>query len=252
MTTDTINFEFAGQVGVEPRLGRVTTAKTFGEVITPGFLDKDKTKSTDFVFVTYNGGSGLFKINKTVLNASLVPVNELPLASHAVTPGESSIIFTDLNIEHHEYRFKCECISPTVDNGDLYMRFSTDNGVTFLDGGSDYRHIRRGFTTSADLGPSGDTSDDKIVLIPDIGNATTPVAGLAGEFVLTDPADASAVTTVAWGDCIYMVVAQGLHSFSGGAVSNNLIAVNAVEFFWASANTFATGSIYMYGNRRAL
>lgn len=63
----TVTVDFAGQVGVNPRLGRVLALdKTFTQVTTAGFLNaavksgEATVLPTDFFAVTYNGGFGWF------------------------------------------------------------------------------------------------------------------------------------------------------------------------------------------------
>ncbi len=95
----TITLEFAGQSGVQPRLGRVLALdKTYSEIITAGFLNEPARVSgnsvlpTDFIAIVYEDGASWF--NPSISSSGVItlvptfsPINvTLPtIADHIAT-----------------------------------------------------------------------------------------------------------------------------------------------------------------------
>ncbi len=61
MTFRTITMEFAGQVGVEPRIGRMFTDNIYSEIIAPGYIKQGDSgynySITDMIAVSYSDGN---------------------------------------------------------------------------------------------------------------------------------------------------------------------------------------------------
>lgn len=79
--TITVTLDFAGQVGVNPRLGRVLAlASNFAQVTAAGFLNPAQKAGegailpTDFFAVTYQGGFGWFSPSISAGVITLVPI----------------------------------------------------------------------------------------------------------------------------------------------------------------------------------
>lgn len=104
MTIKFIQFDFAGQVGVNPRLGRIVCTENLTEVTTAGFLNPASLMGnviypTDFIFIAYDDGTSgaMFRpsisatgvITLLLDNASVnLPVTDAHLAQFNGTSGQ--------------------------------------------------------------------------------------------------------------------------------------------------------------------
>lgn len=77
-----IDPEFAGQVGVNPRLVRITSTDNYATVIAAGYLNPANLMGytinpTDFIFMAYNNGTDFGVFNPSISSGviTLVPYN---------------------------------------------------------------------------------------------------------------------------------------------------------------------------------
>lgn len=80
-------------------------------------------------------------------------------------------------------------VLPATDGVNLHARITDDDFTSVESGASDYRWVdKRTFPTSSDS-VNGDTSDDKMLFVRDMGNATGE--GFRGEIMCLDPQNAN-------------------------------------------------------------
>lgn len=96
MANRTIQTDFTGEVGIEPRLDRMVTTNTLEQVLTPGYLNNAAAAAgvsflpADFVFINYNNGAGGTKSNLFTLNVGPTGVITLVQETGEVSgPGTS-------------------------------------------------------------------------------------------------------------------------------------------------------------------
>lgn len=81
--TSTLTMDFAGQLGVNPRIGRLVTDENFATLTSPGYIEQVARNNsvnllaTDAFVVSYDGGASqnLFKLSFSGITPSLVLLN---------------------------------------------------------------------------------------------------------------------------------------------------------------------------------
>lgn len=68
MASSILTMNITGQIGLHPRLGRYVTDDTLSQIIEPGYFNRVGTQgntleNTDFIFVAYSGGKGMFGVS---------------------------------------------------------------------------------------------------------------------------------------------------------------------------------------------
>lgn len=163
-----------------------------------------------------------------------------------VTPA--IIDFTNLTNAYREYTFVGTNLQPSLNNKQLLMRFSVDNGATYL--ASAYTTVAVVQTVAAGSGPlSGAVlsglSEFKLTgsmaNLPSSarGSFTMKIYGMGATF---DPTIMSQAVTYATGNGLMWFAATGI----GPPAS---IGANAVRFFFEDGADFLSGTISVYGLR---
>ena len=137
------------------------------------------------------------------------------------------------------YAFVIDKLLPATDAQNFYFRTSTDNGVSYDSGASDYEWALDGNQVS-----TSDTADSVIRLTENCDSATA--GSMSGVLMLYNPSSATSARK-------HITYLAGHYENSNlGAVipaSGARIAtadVDAVRFYYASGN-IASGTIYLYG-----
>lgn len=163
--------------------------------------------------------------------------------------GSATLDFTSMITSTYDsYKFVVVNIFPATNTTRLWMRFSTDNGATFLST-SVYTHsqLRQRAGTSASSGAEIGSEAGQIDLMGD-DMTNTGTRALNGEITLNHPLgttyykDLIGHTKYYNGSHNIQALIQGQYASTGD--------VDAVRFLMSSGN-IASGSIYMYGLKKS-
>jgi hypothetical protein len=161
--------------------------------------------------------------------------------------ADATLEFTDLD-EFDEYEFIFDDVLPANDGVQFKLRLSSDNGVSFNSGASDYSWaIQWVYDTSTTASAYNGVNVDDIRLVASglaVGNGASE--GVCGSVFLHRHKNASVETRVT-GRLIhnYSNANQLVHSRVGGRRKANEVS-DAAQFFFDSGN-IASGSIHLLG-----
>ena len=186
-------------------------------------------------------------------NQSISAVSALPagvsgldfLGNTSITSGVSTVDITLDTTNYGMFKFMLNAILPVTDTDYLRMRYSTDGGSSFAEGGTDYDY------TSWEQQNAGSFSSN-------IDNDTTNFPMNHGETPLgTSGNERSSYEITLWNNQLYpKVLCLGAHRNSSSnaaqwfrtAVFMTTSTVNAVRFYLSTGSaTFSGGSIDTYG-----
>lgn len=211
------------------------SGEVFGVVSMP---DAEFTSPVDRGVPKYNATADEFQLE----------TSDLTFISSATASASASVSFTGLSSVYIQYIVVFTDVIPATDAVDFRVRTSTDNGVSYDSGASDYAWIASGDAVVPVASPAtenlGDDADDKIRLFGGAGSAANET--VSGKLTLY----AHSTTTV-----------TGLTSTSFGKnAAGNWIRnhgfgqrlsaadVDALEFSMSSGN-IASGTFKLYGLR---
>lgn len=156
------------------------------------------------------------------------------IISTATVATVASVDLTDLSADYRAYKIVFDRLLADTSASHLYLRFSTDNGATFLSGATDYEYVRMITTSvSSSVSVGGSAGDSKLYLIPNIG--ATSSNRVSGEILISNP-NSSLSLPAAQADAIYRN-ADGNFTIvkSGGQYTTNA-AANAVRLLMSAGN----------------
>lgn len=205
--------------------------------------------------ITFAGGTGI----TTSASGSTVTIdatggggggNWIPILCQTAS-ASASIDFTGLDSTYHAYVVVITDVRPSTDERTLNMRTSTDNGVSFDAGASDYRwRMVTGFAdVNADF--DNDTGDPQIKLMSDNTSGGGPYpqgsgANEQGSFTvwIYDPSATKYTKIFSQGS--YFRSDGNLEYVCSAGVRQSTTAVNAIRFLYSSG-TIAEGEFCLYG-----
>lgn len=152
-----------------------------------------------------------------------------------------SLDFTNLS-DYRQIMFVFTDMVPITDGTYFCMRTSTNNGVNYDNGTSDYYTVWSGSSASATSTTVGVVGNNGA---PGLGNDTGEA--LNGQLILFDP-QSTAKYKQAYFSVIKYVNA-GMQTYSGGITRVSTSAINAVRFLMASGN-ISSGTITAYGLKK--
>lgn len=167
------------------------------------------------------------------------------LIASATASNDATITFTGLDSTYHMIEIVLGNIVPATDNVELYMRTSTDNGVSYDSGATDYTYVRwaRRSNGSDETGQST-TTQIQLTATSSAGSATDE----SGSFLINimNQSSSTEYTYLKW-DGMYEENAFGNKvSIRGTAVRQAAEVVDAVQFYYSSGN-IESGDIRVYG-----
>lgn len=154
--------------------------------------------------------------------------------------GQLNIDFTEFDPAVYEaYTFNIQNLNSNVEPNIPQLRLSSDGGLTYWDGGDDYGRQPNG-------GSKGTT--DHIRLGGSTGIATGEV-GMSGIIHVLPPA--SPALSLILCDLVYQNIAgaRSFHRVEGTLEKTE--AINGLRLYLNNGGNFVTGSITMYGIRKA-
>ena len=216
----------------------VPVASKFGALIVQNTADDGyellSSQGTSDQVLTSNGADAL----PTFQNAK----GSLTLLETQVASSSASIDFTSLITSvHKNYLIICSNVVPATSTAKAFVKFSTNNGSSFL--GSNYdNHVT--FIEHGTTGYAAIASDTVAIGISNaIGSAA--IEGYSGNIFLFDPLSAVSVTKITMQG--YSRNASGVNIYnSGSGAHNGTDAVNAIQILFSSGN-IASGVIKLYG-----
>lgn len=192
------------------------------------------------VTITPNDGANTITISASNGNPGLVPIAEQTVS------GAASVSLTGIDGTYDAYRITGVLKFSAA--GQLRMRTSTNAGVSFDSGSSDYRYANK-FTsnapTSADGGSASGTAFIPITTTVAVGNASTD--SVSFEIMLFKPADSALYTQMTWhticnnGGSCYLTVGSGMRAAAAD--------VDAIQFYPDSGTI--TGAVRVHGVRNS-
>ena len=147
-------------------------------------------------------------------------------------------------------------ITPATDAVNLFFRLGYDNGATILSGSGDYRSASSLLTaptgSSVLTTDAVDASTTEVLIVDNIGTATNEGAGAIIE--INHPSPTSCPTTYnVMGSCLDSVADERVKKTWGimrdGAERAN--AIDTIQLRLSSGNFETTGTVYVYGLKRA-
>lgn len=176
--------------------------------------------------------------------------NDFVFLNTASASTSSIIEFKNLSSTYFIYKIFISHLTPTTDNTFLFMRTSTDNGLNYDSGASDYMWggDMRGLTTVPPTAATGDNADSEITLT--ITNASAQGLGNAAnesssyEITIYQPTASAYCYITCQG--IQTDPSGGRFVLLTGGVRLSAADVTAVEFLMSSG-TIASGEFRLYG-----
>lgn len=161
------------------------------------------------------------------------------LISTGTASNSAAIEFTDLSSSHFLYIVVIDGVIPVTDNVDFYMRTSTDNGVSFDSGVSDYA-----WDGEAD---TDQTSDH--ILLTSTNSLAASLGSASGETYsgviwIYNPSDTGETRVSVMGSSKGSTGAVSYSAQSGARVSQE--DVDAIQFLTSSGN-ISSGTFKLYG-----
>jgi hypothetical protein len=171
---------------------------------------------------------------------SLVPLQRRTggLASFDFTTGFSGV-YRSLEIRGW--------LKPVTDDVELWMRTSADAGVSFDDGGSDYKYSLDGFVTGTGSGKSS-TGDSKIIAAGSVSGGLAVGAGAGERIQISVSFEA---VSEAHFQCFNLhtlgIMASGaLGTWNGAGVRFAAAAINGFQLLFETGD-IADGDVTLYG-----
>lgn len=159
--------------------------------------------------------------------------------STATASSSASITFTNLSSTYYMYVVLMSNVVPATNAVNFLMRTSTNNGVSYDSGASNYKYVgsRTSYSSSPTPSVTGSSTGTSIEIYPSMSNASAD----AGSFSLRlyDP---SLVNTgrISW---------EGTASTSdryGSGIRDAVADIDAIQFLMSSGN-ISTGTFKLYG-----
>ena len=171
------------------------------------------------------------------------------LISSSTASSSSEITFTGLSSTYSTYAIVMHEVQPATDGVILYLRTSTNNGVSYDSGASDYAWASIGTNDGGTFDPEGSAADTQISIAGDqaseeLGNATNET--LAGTIWIFKPSDAQYCKVLF--DCNYTDLVDDQCSVHGSGSRLSAADVDAVRLFMSSGN-ISQGTFKLYGLR---
>lgn len=166
--------------------------------------------------------------------------------SSSTASSSASISFTGLSSTYHCYVVEITNFAPATDGVEMYLRTSTDNGVSYDSGASDYAWSNYVVDNDGTLKDGGSTGDSKMEIV---GRTNDQIGGATNETSdatvwIFNPSSASytkalcmATYTRTNGDSIWMTC---------GGQRLSAADVDAIQFLMSSGN-IASGEFVLYG-----
>lgn len=179
--------------------------------------------------------------------ASSAPV----LLASKTASASATLDFTEFNnATYSRYKFVLKNVKPTTDNVILNVRFSTDAGVSYDSGGTNYTSLSMGRNTggNVDAGTGGDSAIS--ITSPTAGTSNSVgngglEFGVSGEVLVMSAGNASARTTL-MATLVYDPPADDQFLITSSGKRNATQDTDALRFLFSSG-TIASGTIEMWG-----
>ena len=163
--------------------------------------------------------------------------------SSATASASASITFTGLDSTYKLYLVRIFNYVPTTDATNLYMRTSTNNGVSYDSGASDYWY------TVTDNGAGTYSNAAAQMVLNSTSDTISNVAsegGLSSEVFIVDPSATSRWVQVFENGCCYRSDAVAGADLNMGGARKTAADVDAIQFI-SSSSTMASGLFVLYG-----
>lgn len=189
---------------------------------------------------TVTNGPNSITIDTISTNAEYVKI------STTSASNSTSVDFTGLSSTYHLYIVEITDFTPATDGTILWLRTSSDNGVTYDDSSGDYTYNAYGADNSGDLRSDGSTSATEIQILgrsaDTLGNAANETHSI--QIWLFNPSSASFTKAIGIGtfiqtngNCFYQVTS---------GQRKEAAAVNAIRLMMNSGN-ITSGTFTLYG-----
>ena len=160
--------------------------------------------------------------------------------------NSATIDFTGLSSTYDEYMVTIIAAKPSTDNVALYMRTSTDGGVNYDAGSTDYSSVYVTYTIGSDTA-GGAATVAQIQMGASIGNVAGGEQGYYGSVDVFKPS-AAAYTHIMYRGT-YRANTNDHWMTIGSAMRNAGANVDAIRFLMSSGN-IASGTFNLYGRRK--
>jgi hypothetical protein len=236
VTTDTTQTVTGQKTFVAPILGDATgTSLNLGSSTTiDGFIDDDT-----MVTASDTTGATSESIKNYVTNRE-----GLVFISSTVASSSATVDITDITGFTNYVVYMSNYVPATI-SSNLYLRYSTDNGSTFLSGGTDYRYQNLGIVGDVTGIAAGNSNGNSVI---QLASNFTNVAGRAGMGVLELMNPNSGSYTTCFFHSTYVHGTSGFMRlyYTGGQATVTTSTVNAIRFFSSSGN-ITSGRFDLFG-----
>jgi hypothetical protein len=216
-------------------------------IATNGILARTGVGTAAARTITAGAGVSVTNGDGVAGNPTITTGARVLLASKTAS-ASATVDFTEFNnAVYRYYEFEMENVKPATDAVDLVMRVSTNAGVSYDAGASDYSWASIGMVTGgiATAGSSGGATAIGVSFTNALGNAAAE-RGLTGNLKVYNAGDAAQRTRVVgqvqWDDASGSVLAYA--TLSGRRTADQ--DTDAIRFLMTSGN-IASGVIRMYG-----
>lgn len=167
-----------------------------------------------------------------------------PIQTQTISSAVASVDFTTgIDSSYKAYAIVLSHIRPSSDGSDLWLRTSTNTGVSFDSGASDYATTEISISGTSTFASVNDQAEAQIELAFGVGNALNE--SYSGIAYLFNPSDSTHYKQILTDGALFKSNGQLARYLSGGARLDTA-DIDAVQILMDSGN-IAAGTLTLYG-----
>lgn len=200
-------------------------------------------------WATLTAGTGT-SISNTAGGATInfdSALQDFDLIATVTASASSAVTFTGLSADYDTYWITFQGIQPTDDDQIMYLRTSSDNGISYDSGASDYAWSSSGVSDGGTFDQEGSAADTQISLAGDqaseeLGNGTNET--LSGNLTIYNPSGTQ--WTKFNFNFTYLDLSGDSCSLTGGGARLATADVDALRIFMATSTINGLFKLYGY------
>jgi len=212
------------------------------EMITGQSTISGDLQSGDFILIYDASTASMKKVAATDIASSSA---QILISTGTVLSGQATVSFTGLSSDYKKYVLEIINVVP-VSNATLRILTSSDNGVSYDSGVSDYTFSNHGYHSSTIL--NADYTSDYIQVGEPTVNVSNRAAdgGISGTVGIIDPSSTSTFCRFSWQVAYAGTSIHSNASLNGSGARKSTSAVNAVRLQMSTGN-MSSGVVKLYG-----
>lgn len=191
-------------------------------------------------------GTGIMTSERTkqAITAQVTQAGLVHIRTENIVSSVAAVDFTDLGSTYDRYVLALHNVRPSSDGAAFNFLTSSDNGVTFNSGSTDYQYRRWTFGTSLSVSSQ---EAAQIQIANNVGNNGNAETGISGQIIIVTPS--SSLYKAIQSDVIHLDQSGGFTEARTFGQRQHIAAINAVRI-QTSPGSIDSGSISLYGVRK--